>query len=712
MSPQIPTIIPQRIFRVPFTAQSVFWAGRRHDPLTVTVARLHRAGDIESNPGPALSKLSQSNISNHNQNHKNSSHINKTNETKLKILQININGINNKFTELQQLTKEESPDIITIQETKLTSKTKRCHLQGYSTIRKDRIDKNGGGLITYIKDSIPFSELDYKPKENKTNIETSITKIHISKVKQYHIVNTYIPPRDSQIDTKQEDKEITEHLNHFFSLSNSIITGDINAHSKMWHSNTNDHRGSLISDIINNSDHITLNTNTHTRTPFAKNQCNTSPDITIIPNDIFLNSSWKTNYALSSDHLPIITVINTRTHFKLSTLRNSFTNYNKANWENFTQEIDEFLIDCPQPTNVHVGNKTLTNAILTADKHNIPKGKIKNQQHPLPSEILDLIHERNQIRKINSKDLRIKDLNDNINKQIQQHKAKLYENKLKQNWDHKTNSYIFWNTIHDLQNKSNKQEINRSITFNNKEKTTAEGKVEEFNKQFINVKKHSTNKINRKITKNVKKLPNSPEIKISTIQIQEAIKASKNNNSTGPDNINIKHLKHLGPIALEYLKDIYNIALNKNIIPQIWKLAKIVPIAKPQKNPNEGSSYRPISLLSPIAKTLEKIILPTIIGNTEQLEYQHGFKKHHSTITALHKINHTIAEGFNTKLKRNDRPLRTILVALDMSKAFDTVNINLLINKLLSTNIPNSLIKFLANYLKGRQAYTTLQNKN
>ena len=139
-------------------------------------------------------------------------------------------------------------------------------------------------------------------------------------------------------------------------------------------------------------------------------------------------------------------------------------------------------------------------------------------------------------------------------------------------------------------------------------------------------------------------------------------------------------------IALEYLKDIYNIALNKNIIPQIWKLAKIVPIAKPQKNPNEGSSYRPISLLSPIAKTLEKIILPAVISNTKQLEFQHGFKKHHSTVTALHKINHTIAKGFNTKDKTHDRPLRTILVALDMSKAFGTVNINLLMNKILSTN--------------------------
>ena len=56
-------------------------------------------------------------------------------------------------------------------------------------------------------------------------------------------------------------------------------------------------------------------------------------------------------------------------------------------------------------------------------------------------------------------------------------------------------------------------------------------------------------------------------------------------------------------------------------------------------------------------------------------------------------------------------PARTITVALDMSKAFDTINIlNTLIKKLLQTNIPGTIIKFIANYIKGRKAYTTYIN--
>ena len=147
-------------------------------------------------------------------------------------------------------------------------------------------------------------------------------------------------------------------------------------------------------------------------------------------------------------------------------------------------------------------------------------------------------------------------------------------------------------------------------------------------------------------------------------------------------------------------------ALNKNLIPHIWKLAKIIPIHKPNKPAHVSTSYRPISLLSPIAKTLEKIILPHITTNIQNNTRQHGFKKQHSTTTALATINNTIAQGFNQKVP----PKRTIVVALDMSKAFDTVNLYTLIRKINNNNIPNTVKKFTANYIRGRSCYTKYNN--
>ena len=115
--------------------------------------------------------------------------------------------------------------------------------------------------------------------------------------------------------------------------------------------------------------------------------------------------------------------------------------------------------------------------------------------------------------------------------------------------------------------------------------------------------------------------------------------------------------------------------LNTNIIPHIWKLANIVHIPKPNEDIDMGTSYRPISLLSVIAKTLEKSLLPYITANIPNPPTKHGYKTQHSTVMALHTVNNTVAKGF----KQLAPHARTITVALDMNKAFDTINIHFVV---------------------------------
>ena len=118
---------------------------------------------------------------------------------------------------------------------------------------------------------------------------------------------------------------------------------------------------------------------------------------------------------------------------------------------------------------------------------------------------------------------------------------------------------------------------------------------------------------------------------LTTTHVQEAIKQSKNNNSKGPDTLNIGHLNHIGPLGLAFLTSMLKTALNTNIILHIWMLVNIVPIPKPNKDIDKGISYRPISLLSVIAKRLEKSLLPYITANIPDTPTQHGFKKQHYT---------------------------------------------------------------------------------
>ena len=78
-----------------------------------------------------------------------------------------------------------------------------------------------------------------------------------------------------------------------------------------------------------------------------------------------------------------------------------------------------------------------------------------------------------------------------------------------------------------------------------------------------------------------------------------------------------------------------------------------------------------------------------LTANITQTPTQHGSKAQHSTVIALHTLK------------------QIITVALDISKASDTVNTHPLIRKLLQTSTPVTVIKFAANNIKGRKAYTT-----
>ena len=157
------------------------------------------------------------------------------------------------------------------------------------------------------------------------------------------------------------------------------------------------------------------------------------------------------------------------------------------------------------------------------------------------------------------------------------------------------------------------------------------------------------------------------------------------------------------PSWVTILTSMFKPAPNNNIILHIWKLAYIFPIPKPSKDRDKGTSYRPISLISVIAKTLEKSLLPYTTANTPT---QQGYHTQHSTVTALHTLNNTVAKGFNHMAP----PVRTIAVALDMSKAFDTINIHTLIRMLIQTKIPGTIFKCIPNYIKGCKAYTTYIN--
>ena len=171
----------------------VFGASQPLEPAEWLALLILKAGDVESNPGPQNRKLPPSALTTQTTTHSHAttSHPNKK---LLALLQLNINSITNKHEELKLLVTELQPDIITIQETKLKKHNKTPQIPTYSAIRTDRANCKGGGLLTYIKHNITFSDTKIPNFINQINTELQIIQLHITHKKNLHHRKYIHPP--------------------------------------------------------------------------------------------------------------------------------------------------------------------------------------------------------------------------------------------------------------------------------------------------------------------------------------------------------------------------------------------------------------------------------------------------------------------------------------------------------------------------------------
>lgn len=166
----------------------------------------------------------------------------------------------------------------------------------------------------------------------------------------------------------------------------------------------------------------------------------------------------------------------------------------------------------------------------------------------------------------------------------------------------------------------------------------------------------------------------------------------------GVDEVSIMFLMLCLPALLPVLVHIFNSSLQHGIFPSQWKLDNVIPIPK-VKNPKVCKDYRPVSILCVLGKVLEKLVHNQV---TEYLttkgyhaEHQSGFRKGYSTITALLKVTDDIREAI-------DKRLLSLLVLLDLSKAFDCVHHDLLCTKLKYLGFSNATISWFKSYLGPR----------
>ena len=133
-------------------------------------------------------------------------------------------------------------------------------------------------------------------------------------------------------------------------------------------------------------------------------------------------------------------------------------------------------------------------------------------------------------------------------------------------------------------------------------------------------------------------------------EILDTLKNVKDS-ATGDDQIHYFMLKNLPTQSLEFLKKFYNIVYLKNVFPEKWCEAMIIPILKPEKNPTDPLSYRPISLISCLCKILDKIMNKRLVWFIEKnnliRHYQSGSREGRNTLDNLGEI---VTEIFTANL--------------------------------------------------------------
>ncbi|XP_052561953.1 uncharacterized protein LOC120430056 [Culex pipiens pallens] len=171
----------------------------------------------------------------------------------------------------------------------------------------------------------------------------------------------------------------------------------------------------------------------------------------------------------------------------------------------------------------------------------------------------------------------------------------------------------------------------------------------------------------------------------------------------GPDGLPPVFVKSCANSLVVPVSVIFNKSLEHAIFPDIWKLASISPIHK-SGNVSEVENYRPISILSCLAKVLEKVVYDRLFPAVRRIisANQHGFMRNRSTTTNLLSF---VSPTINVLESGG----QVDAVYIDFEKAFDKVPHTLTIKKLKKLGLPDWIVAWLHSYLTSRKAFVNLR---
>ncbi len=595
-------------------------------------------------------------------------------------------------------------------------------IPGYAMIIKPKSAEvsNHGGLIIYIDDDFNYSEIpgngsliheslgiEIWRKESKITTKYTIFSI-------YRVPTGLLPDLQLFIDKFTELLELYQHKNAYFCCDTNINLLEIN---------TKPHFNTFYEDTtqLGFLPKITLPTRLGANT---------------LIDNIFTNNVESEHISgifqhKLSDHQAIFCIIKGKgfKHRKLGYIEVESVNQKTLNAfknELVKQEVYGKLNTNDQTDPNHNCNILINTLVSIKNKHipkkvrkfNTRKDKI---QKWMTTELLELVNKKNDLYidwKSNSESMEIYNIK-KIHFRAYEHIVNREKNEIKRKYYYDTfeaqkkSMKKTWRTINDTLNR-HKQQHDMPSEFNHNGDTLKESNeiATAFNNFFVNIGSDLASNISANDNVSYAQYLNTPTHHTCTFEpvnheeVLTIINKLDNKSSSGVygiSNILLKFIKMeiIGPLTL-----IINQMLYTGIFPEKLKIAKIIPIYK-KGDSSILSNYRPISLLPTISKIFERVIYNQLYRyfnhNNLLSEEQYGFRAEHSTeLAAIKLVDYIMHQMDDCKIPVN--------IYLDLSKAFDTLDFDILLHKLNYYGVADKSNNLIKTYLTNRQQCVKFEN--
>lgn len=589
------------------------------------------------------------------------------------------------------------PNIIALQEVKLSRNNHNFKLKGYDTFVNARTAHGGGVALFVLEGSV------VRP----VNLQTSLEAIAININFPYHatVCSLYIPPNTEV--SKPELETLFEQLPR-----PAIILGDVNAKNGLW-SDQEDSRGRMIASVLEEQNLVVLNDGSLTLFPHQTEYNPSTPDISVCSPDLADKLDWKVGDDLhGSDHAPIFVG-----KFSLCAKqkRRPCWKIFKADWSKYEEEIEKNIkYDCSYSI------EQITECIISAAMKSIPKSSDEIPNRAVPwwcDRVEEAVKKRKKYLRLckrkgidkDSPDFAV--IHSEFRKARNEARKVIAEEKRK-SWEQYVSSINestpvkeMWSKVRAISGKRSNN-INQGIQVDNVTITDPKHISEYLACHF---EKASSDEAfddefrRRKIRADMKPVHLSDEESQYTKEftIHELLYQIDRltGTSPGPDEVHNTMLQRLPFYAKRKLLNAYNNLWAANDFPSTWKETLLIPIPKPGKSLNDPHNLRPIHLSSCVLKLFERMVNRRLLEALEEQnafgQQQAGFRRGRQTLDTLTKI-----EQFGRNAVAEKQHAELLL--LDIEKAYDRTWRRLILEGLQEANIGGRLAKFCRKFLDER----------